>query len=152
MSTKKEWLLAIMVIVGLTACATMQGGLKDIPLPNDINIVPPAPNLPKEIAAFSGKWEGTWDSGLDSILVVEEIHDTWAQVVFAHGDLRRYNYTANYERSKFKVISGPKPKIEAVPSIRDVSLISFEVKDSNTLIGSMTGSTWKRSVFMKRVN
>jgi hypothetical protein len=82
MIDKKSWLLVILVIVGLTACATPQSGVKEPPLPNDINIISPSPDLPKEIAVFSGKWKGTWIHGIDAILVVEEIQDTWAQVVF----------------------------------------------------------------------
>jgi hypothetical protein len=44
---KKAWLLVILVILGLTACATTQGVVKEPPLPNDVNIIPPSSNLQK---------------------------------------------------------------------------------------------------------
>jgi len=152
---KKSWLLVILVIVGLTACASMQSVVKEPPLPNDINIISPSPNLPKEIAVFSGKWAGTWDIGMSSILVVEEIQDTWGQVVYSQADMPRYDWSAGYKRYKVEVISSPKAKIQFVPSgIKDPDLISFEVMDSNTLQGYMwsTNEDFGSKVIMKRTN
>jgi dienelactone hydrolase len=41
MKDKKPWLLAILVIFGLTACATMQSDVKkEAPLTKDVNIIP----------------------------------------------------------------------------------------------------------------
>ena len=137
MMDKKSWLLVILVIVGLTACATTQttqSGIKEPPLPDDINIIPPSPDLPKEIAGFSGKWRGIWPWGGDAILVVEEIHDTWAKVVYSQGDVPRYNIPAGYRRFKCEVIPGPKPKLQWTPP--NAQTTTFEVKDSNTLEGT----------------
>jgi len=153
MIDKKSWLLVILVIVGLTACATLQSGVKEPPLPNDINIISPSPDLPKEIAVFSGKWKGTWSHGLDSILVVEEINDAWAQVVWSQGDLPRYDVSAKYFRFKCKVIPGPKPKLEWVFRTGPGGTISFEATDSNTLEGSMSiGGPVINKIIMKRTN
>ncbi len=53
------------------------------PLPKGVRVIPPNPQLPPEIRAFSGVWEGTWgfyphwDINIDNyarcILIVEEI-------------------------------------------------------------------------------
>ena len=83
MMDKKVWVLAILAIFGLTACATTQSGLKGPSLPNDINIIAPSSDLRKDIAAFSGKWVGTWEVGTEIILVVKEIDDTWAHVIYS---------------------------------------------------------------------
>jgi hypothetical protein len=162
MMKKNSWLLVILAVISLTACATMQSGVKEPPLPNDINIIPPSPDLPKEISAFSGKWMGIWSYGTNSILVVEEIQDTWAQVVYSIGDLPTYNVSAKYWRVKCKVIPGPKPKLEC-PALQPVSggyffgeLLIFEMKDSNTLEGVQEfrggGGTTLNTVTMKRAD
>jgi len=69
-----------------------------VPLPKDITIVPPPPDLPKELAAFSGRWEGIWEAGsLPAILIVEEINlkeakviNAWAKAVYYQADYKRY--------------------------------------------------------------
>ncbi len=68
-------------------------------LPKNITIVPPPPDLPKELAAFSGRWEGIWEAGsLPAILVVEEINlkeakviNAWGKAVYYPADYKRYN-------------------------------------------------------------
>jgi hypothetical protein len=154
---KKRGLLAILVIFGLTACTIMQSDAKEPPLPKDINIISPSPDLPKETAVFSGKWKGTWGSGLDTILVVEEIRDTWAQIVYSQGDNPTHDTSAKFWRFKCKVIPGPKPKIHWTPSgTKGASAIFFEVIDSNTLEGTMEypsqGRGGANKAIMKRTN
>ena len=65
-----------------------------VPLPPDAHIVPPAPAVPRNLAAFSGKWVGAWVTPSqvggriqrrDHILIVEEIRGPGAAVVFALG-------------------------------------------------------------------
>lgn len=74
-----------------------------VPLPRKITVVPPSPDLPKEIAAFSGRWEGIWETGsLPTILIVEEINLKEAKIIHAWG--KAVYFPADYERSKVKVI------------------------------------------------
>jgi hypothetical protein len=42
------------------------------PMPNDVQMVQPDPSLPKEIAGFWGKWEGS-DQYMKFFLIVEKI-------------------------------------------------------------------------------
>jgi hypothetical protein len=157
MKDKKTWLLAILFMVGLTACATMQSDVKkEPPLPNDVKIIPPASELRKDIAAFSGKWVGAMMGKLisgeaytfDMILVVEEIHDTWAQVIYSQGDVPRVG--AHYFRQKSKVISDLKPKI--VVEVKHFPDISFEMKDSNTLEGKRKWGEQVDTFTLRRTN
>lgn len=83
-----------------------------VTLPEEILIVPPAPNLPKEIIAFSGKWEGTWDNIMDAILIVEEINSEKALIIYAWADAPQWDSKGGYSRHIAKVILGPKPRIE----------------------------------------
>jgi hypothetical protein len=54
------------------------------PLPGDLNIVSPVSTVPAERAAYSGKWSGRMDNGVDQILVVEEVADASVRIVFSH--------------------------------------------------------------------
>lgn len=49
-------------------------GHAQFPLPKDVQIVAPGPNVPEQAAAFSGVWAGgAWDGILPHILIVESI-------------------------------------------------------------------------------
>ena len=100
----------------------------EVPLPDDINIVPPSSDLPQEIAAFSGKWEGNWDKTLDAILIVEEIGPEKAKIIYAWGDAPEWNTKKGFKRYKAKVITGQKPKLEFMKGKFTVQLV-----DSNSI-------------------
>ena len=56
-----------------------------IPLPEDVKIIPPAPDVQKEMAKLSGYWFGIWAGGFTNpaLLAVERIDGSAAQVVYA---------------------------------------------------------------------
>ena len=88
------WSLLVCVVALLVNVALAQ----QIPLPTDIEIVSPPLDLPKEIAAFSGKWKSNWEGDLEAILIVEEIAPQKATVIYAWGDGPRVNVTQGYSR------------------------------------------------------
>ena len=58
-----------------------------VPLLNDTKIVTPNESIPKELAAFSGSWEGKWsDYATETALIVEEINTISAKVVYCLGE------------------------------------------------------------------
>jgi putative ABC transport system substrate-binding protein len=59
-----------------------------VPLPASIRIVPPDRRVAPELAAFSGKWFGTWegDAKFEHILVIEAIDPPYALVINAWGN------------------------------------------------------------------
>ena len=57
-----------------------------IPFPSTLDIIPPDTNLPKEIAAFSGLWEGVWDGKLPSRLAIEKVDLEKAFAVYGWAD------------------------------------------------------------------
>ncbi len=77
---KKMCIINLFVVGFLFSCATIP-----VPLPSDVRVVTPPPTIPKELAAFSGRWSGVWDAILDHILVVEEINPPHADVIYAWG-------------------------------------------------------------------
>jgi len=98
----------IILIGGISGCATPSSTTSspNIPLPTDIDIVTPDPNLPKEIHALSGKWAGTWEhlsGSLDAILIVEKVDKQAAQVIYASGDNAAWGVTKSWRREKASV-------------------------------------------------
>ena len=80
----------------------------EVPLPEDLKIVAPAEDIPKEIAAFSGVWEGDSPYGVfhrKLVLVVEEINTKEARIIWAMGSVSGfYESPARYERATARVI------------------------------------------------
>lgn len=74
-----------------------------IPLPPDLGIEPPAPDVPPTIARFAGAWaHGAWDSVLPHVLVVEAVdREGGARVVSAVGD-----YADGHVSRAFRRVAG----------------------------------------------
>jgi len=101
--------LIIFLILGsflLTACATTS--TTALPKPTNVKILPPASNLDPNLAAFSGTWQGYWDGGLPSQLIVEQIDSKSAKVIYIHGASARFNFPAGLKRIKASVLPGGK--------------------------------------------
>jgi hypothetical protein len=109
-----------MILIGLAMVAVLlicnngyaQGG---VPLPKDIVIKPPSPELPKEIATFSGKWKGTWVKGApmaDFIIVVTEIDLEKAEIIYAQTEAPSSNMASWCTYETARVISGQKFQIQ----------------------------------------
>jgi hypothetical protein len=85
-----------------------------VPLPTNINIVPPGPNVPEDLARLSGKWVGTlsisagdgknWGDTTQHVLIVEKIDEVGViTVIYARGDyqsLKWYPTKAFWARYK----------------------------------------------------
>lgn len=74
-----------------------------IPFTSNLNILPPDLNLPKEISAFSGIWEGKWGGRLASRLAVEKIDGKIAIVVYGWADHPDSRFSGGWVREKAKV-------------------------------------------------
>ena len=70
--------------------------------PPEVRMTPPAADLPPEVKAFFG----TWDGVLASRLVVEEIDATYARVVYAWGDDPQERFKGGWSRITAKVLPG----------------------------------------------
>lgn len=70
-----------------------------IPLPDDARVIPPGNSVSAAAKAFSGVWFGVWDGNkLDHILVVEEIDNDTAHVVYATGDSSAWRFKREFTR------------------------------------------------------
>ena len=81
--TVKIGFLIVLLAFAVTACAT---GSANVPLPQIINIIPPGSDVPPELAAFSGKWEGWWQRGVNAVLIVKYIDSKRAEIIYALGE------------------------------------------------------------------
>ena len=147
---RSDWLFFAVTLaftVSLFNCAInvrpSAEALERVPLPKDIHIVDPPADLPREIAAFSGKWAGKWDAVLDSVLIVEEISDKQAKIILAHppypGPLdvgAAETIWEGYKRILAKVSMSPKPSIEFEIKRPDHPVVTFQMqKDLKTIKG-----------------
>ena len=89
------------------ATATQPGGTQP-PLPEDVQVVAPAVDLPPELAAYSGTWEGAWDNVLKSRLIVEQIDAEVARVIYAWADHPQGRFKGGWARVRAKVLPGGK--------------------------------------------
>ena len=95
------------VLVALISVPSWAAG--DAPVPDDLVLVAPSPDVPEECARFfseSGWGRATWDSGRAGRLYVEKIEpDCTAQVIYSFGS---YSETkpGGYARIKGAKITG----------------------------------------------
>lgn len=127
---------------------------RQVLLPQKIEVVPPAKDLPQQTAAFSYRWEGVWgDISLPVVLIVEKIDSATANVIYCCG---RSTYTnkPDYYCYKAKVIPGEKTKIEFISVGRSSIKFTFEMgEDLKTLYGEYQSSysQAKYNVVMKKI-
>ena len=89
-------ILSMVVMTGVASAATL-------PAPPEVHMTTPAEDLPPEMKAFFGTWEGTWDGVPSSRLVVEEIDATSARVVYAWADVPQGRFTGGWSRIRAKM-------------------------------------------------
>jgi hypothetical protein len=93
--------LSFLIIFGLLGCATSSPP----PLPATLNIQTPSPDIPPEIAAFVGSWEGKWANVQDTIIIIEKIDNQKAELIYSVGPVAKR--TASYRYYTASVLPGP---------------------------------------------
>jgi hypothetical protein len=94
------------------------------PLPETLNIVPPASDVSPEISAFSGIWQGRYYNGTDIALVVEKIDNKKAEVIVSMGNVAGW-----YQYMEAEVIPGPALYATATGG----NTLTFTMKNENEL-------------------
>ena len=80
------------------------------PLPATLNISSPSPDIPSELAAFLGVWEGKWNAVQDTIVVIEKIDKNKAEMILSYGPLidgAGFKPPNHYRYIKADVLPGP---------------------------------------------
>jgi hypothetical protein len=68
----------------------------------------PTPSVPSHLAALSGVWEGITGNDLPTRLVVEEVHEHWAAVLYTWGDHPDGRFHKGWARVNAKVLPNGK--------------------------------------------
>jgi hypothetical protein len=91
---KNRFLAATLLgaVVALAALPATPAGT--VPLPPDIKIAAPDPDVPPQRAAYLGKWTGTWDGILPTVLVVERVTAGSAETIYAWGVAPRWKISS----------------------------------------------------------
>jgi hypothetical protein len=108
-------LVSILSINGLLAGADWKETeiSKNIRMNYKPNIIPPGPDVPTEIAAFSGRWEGKASSYQSEwILVVEEITPPKAKVIWGWRAAGRTRAENDSQRFQAEIVPGSKPQLK----------------------------------------
>jgi hypothetical protein len=88
--------LASAINAGLGLSATIHATEPPLtPLPKNVKVVAPAPDVPAAIAAYSGVWGGTWDGrqGLAHTVVVERIEGRTVSFIYSFDPAQSENAT-----------------------------------------------------------
>jgi putative ABC transport system substrate-binding protein len=113
-----------------------------VPLPERIRIVPPDRRVAPELAAFSGKWFGTWkgDVQLECILVVEAIDPPHALLINAWGNGTAGAGTANLQRvpSDWQRLRGQFVEGTLQVSLPSGATLSYRLQPDGTLAATQT--------------
>jgi hypothetical protein len=101
MKIKLLFLSLLVIFLGLLGCATSSRP----PLPATLNIQTPSPDIPAEIAAFVGIWEGKYGAIQNTIIVIEKIDNQKAELIYSLGDLEKF--VGHYKYYTASVLPGP---------------------------------------------
>ncbi|MBT6426155.1 MAG: hypothetical protein HOK30_00710 [Rhodospirillaceae bacterium] len=98
--------LGLLLLTAFTVTTTevVALGNCDDKLPDDILIIPPKPEVPAELAAWSGIWHGKWGGTLCSSLAIELIEENGnVRFVYSWGRLES-SFDPGFMASKGKIV------------------------------------------------
>ena len=124
-----NWILILCTASVVISCMSA-------PVPRDFTIVPPSPDVPPDISAFSGIWEGKWGGGLDGKLIVERIDSKNAYIIISWGAMQGVD--RGYLKAKVPVLAGPTLEYED-----DINKWTFKM---NSDLKSIQGEILEKAV------
>jgi hypothetical protein len=103
----KPWIAGVALVLGYLGVlvVTVQNPPDTFP---EAEVLRPAPALPTEVGALSGVWEGVGPKALPTRLVVEDLHENWANVLYTWGDEPDGKFQKGWLRVRAKVLPGGK--------------------------------------------
>ena len=122
-----------------------------VPLPDDIKIVAPATDVPKEIAAFSGAWEG--ESGSKDVgvaLIVEEINSKEVKVIFCRGERSGFYASPAYCDRYKGIVTPEKQQIKFGPAEKYYFTVSMQ-NNLNQVKGTFKAGATKDKFTMTKL-
>jgi hypothetical protein len=107
-------LTAVVVLFVLGPAVPSQAAVdcrRATPLPDGLELVAPAADVPESAARFAGAWSGAWrDAGgsealCNTLVVVEVLANSYARVVYS-GEASVLNEIPNFWRSTGRIVDG----------------------------------------------
>ncbi|MEQ8393727.1 hypothetical protein [Thalassobaculum sp.] len=121
---------AVSVALLLFAAVPVYGS--DVPLPDKIEIMQPAADVPENVRQFLGRWEGKWGTELNHIFIVTSVSASGAaEAIYAYGNAPKWNVTPDWHRVQ-GTISGNKLELPRFPNSAEVS---YTLRGDGTLAG-----------------
>jgi predicted dienelactone hydrolase len=151
------WLLGVLgaaLLAGFGALVWWAWGFAEVNtqarLPDDLTLVPPAADVPPDIAAFAGVWGGDrWDGVLPHTLAVERVQpDGTANIVYALG-MDRIAQSPQSARRVTGTISGG--HLQVILPNREV--LDYRPSADGGLLGSTTTPPgWRTFALLHRID
>jgi hypothetical protein len=114
--------LVIAVALGLalsTQAAAAKECQRETPLPADVRLIAPGPQVPEVVARFAGGWVGAWENtdGFCHTLVIEEVFaNGYARVIYGHGASLALNVPLpGFWRATGRIVDGTLRFHEPIP-------------------------------------
>ena len=148
-------LLVVLVLLVVMPCLCAAAN-PAIPLPNDVLVREPNPNLSLEFNAFLGKWGGRWylrnsSGGLEAILIVEEIIDErQAIVVYGCGNSPEWGVKEGWSRFAADFGRGKKGELTLSWVVRK-GKFEFQVVKGDKLKGTLRNENYTTLITMERI-
>ena len=98
-------LTTALALIGLVLVLTAFGPAQPLPS-TGVRVIPPATNLPSEVASLAGVWEGAPGQVFPSRLVVETVHPEWANILYAWKDDPNGRFQAGWVRTRANIFPG----------------------------------------------
>ena len=115
------------------------------PFPTDILISSPAENLPSKISALHGSWAGRWGGVLPSQLVIEQIDENQAQIVYTWGESPSEKFQAGWVRSLATISP------DGIISWGIETIFRFKIDfENDVLLGTRESAQSKDRIVMRR--
>lgn len=131
----RRTLKALAVFSALSASAASPASASDVPLPDKIEYVEPAADVPDNFRKFVGRWEGRWGTELDHVFIVTSVSASGAaEAIYAYGDAPKWQVQKDWHRVK-GMVAGNKLELPRFPN-------SAEVNYTLQSDGSLKGEYW----------
>ena len=137
-------LTTVLALIGLVLVLTAFGPAQPLPS-TGVRVIPPATNLPSEVASLAGVWEGTPGQVFPSRLVVEKVYPEWASILYSWQDDPNGRFQAGSVRTRAKILPG------GALHWRHPGDFTFELSDDYTaLVGKMDQAGRTITIVLRR--
>lgn len=120
---------------------------EEFPMPSDVKILVPGPEVPPEIASFSGTWKGKWKSRAPFMYIVEVIEpDGAVTLVYSWAKYRAWSWSSGYERNSGKISEGK------LTFTNKHGEYTSRIRDDGSMLSKFSGPDFISSGFLDKMD